>query len=211
MERNPVCPRCGRFVDASSPAPTGWSCCVHGAVTPLQPFVQPTTELLTYLARHSRVPVWLPWPLPHGWLVTGAGHAGSRAEGVRATVVACGGPDPLGGPGELLIVAEEPGVGLGARYAGLSGHDPGTSFGRGAPQARVQAGGHPGSLWHVAAEPDRAAYAGEAAGCWLWLVFYPETAGTLLAERLELADVRSLGHEVDLLAFGALSPRLIEP
>lgn len=211
MERDPVCPRCGRLIEAASSAPTGWTCCVHGAVTPLQPFVQPTAELLNFLSAHSRIPVWLPWPLPHGWIVTGAGHAGSKSEGVRATVIACGGPDPLGGAGELLIVAEEPGVGLGARYAGLPGPDPGTAFGRGGPHAKVEAGGHPGSLWHVATAPDRAAYAGEAAGRWLWLVFYPDTAGSLLLESLELADVRALGHEIELLGFGALTPRLTEP
>jgi hypothetical protein len=211
MTGDPLCPRCGRLVESTLAAPTGWSCYVHGAVTPLQPFTQPNAELLGLLARRSRIPVWLPWPLPHGWIVTGVGHAGSPAEGVRATVVACGGPNPLGGPGELLIISEEPGVGLGARYAGLPGPDPGTSFGRGPAQAKVHTDGHPTPLWHAVCPDGRAAYAGEAAGRWLWLIFWPDTAGALLVEPLELADARGLGHEVDLLPFGALTPQLTEP
>ncbi len=129
-------------------------------------------------------------------------------DGVRATVVACTGPNPLGGAGEVLLIAEEMGVGLGAGYAGLSGSDPGESFGDGAPQAKVDADGHPTPLWFVPSPADRAVYAGEAAAHWLWLVFYPETAGALLIEPLDLADMGTLGHEVDLLPYGALTPRL---
>jgi hypothetical protein len=189
MTGDPLCPRCGRLIESTVAAPTGWTCYVHGAVTPL----------------------WLPWPLPHGWVVTGAGHAGSPAEGVRATVVACGGPNPLGGAGELLIIAEEPGVGLGAHYAGLPGPDPGSTFGRGVAQGKVHTDGHPTPLWHAVSPAGRAAYAGEAAGRWLWLVFWPDTASTLLVEPLELADARTLGHEIDMLPFGALTPQLTEP
>lgn len=210
MTGDPLCPRCGRLVESTLTAPTGWSCYVHGAITPLQPFRQPNAELLSMLASHSRLPVWLPWPLPHGWVVTGAGHAGSPAEGVRATVIACGGPNPLGGAGEVLIVSEEPGVGLGARYAGLSGPDPGSKFGRGVAHAKVHTEGHPTPLWCTESPADRAAYAGEATGRWLWLIFWPDSASALLVEHLELADARNLGHEVDLLPYGALTPQLTE-
>nr|WP_020580209.1 DUF6758 family protein [Actinopolymorpha alba] len=185
-----------------------WVCPVHGPVPPLHPFVQPSPELVRWLAARTHLPVWLPWPLPHGWVITGVGHVGSEVEGVRATVVACSGPNPLGGAGELILVAEEMGVGLGARYAGIAGPDPGEAFGHGTPVAKVQADGRPTSLWLAGAPSDRAVYAGEAAASWLWLVFFPETAGALVVEPIELADVRALGHEVDLLPYGALTPRL---
>jgi len=42
----------------------------------------------------------------------------------------------------------------------------------------------------------------------LWLILHPESADTLMMERLSLADVRALGHEVELLAYGSLSSRL---
>jgi hypothetical protein len=181
---------------------------VHGPVSPLRPFSQPSPELVRWLAARSRLPVWLPWPLPHAWVITGVGSAGSDVEGVRATVLACTGPNPLGGAGEVLVVAEELAVGLGSRYAGLAGTDPGEAFGRGSPQAKVWAAGRPTPLWVVPSPPDRAAYAGEAEGFWLWLVFFPETAAALLLESFDLADIALMGHEVDLLPYGALTPRL---
>lgn len=187
---------------------TNWTCAVHGPVPPLRPFAQPSADFVRWLAARSRLPVWLPWPLPHGWVITGVGYAGSDVEGARATVVACSGPNPLGGAGELLLVADEMGVGLGAMYAGLPGPDPGAAFGDGAPQGKVQASGRLTSLWFVSSAPDRAVYAGESEGFWLWLVFFPDTAGTLLVEPIELADMATLGHEVDLLPYGALTPRL---
>ena len=36
----------------------------------------------------SQVPVWLPWPLPLGWLVSGLQHAGDEHTGPVATVLA---------------------------------------------------------------------------------------------------------------------------
>ncbi|MPZ59989.1 MAG: hypothetical protein GEU93_01580 [Propionibacteriales bacterium] len=155
------------------------------------------------------LPLWTPWPLPSGWQVAGHGHVGDPANG-RATVFACRGPNPVGGEdAELLVVAEEPGTGLGSRLAGLSSPDPGPEFGFGMPQAKVLITGRPTSLWWVSsAAPDRAVYAGEAAGRWIWLILHPESAGALLMEELSLADVRDLGLEVELLKYGDLSPRL---
>jgi len=205
-----ACPRCGGPVTKPPDEAAGYICAWHGEVPPLQPFRHPDAELLESSARDSREPFWVLWPPPAGWVVTGVGRVGERAEAVRATVVALGGPNPLGGAGELLIVAEEPGIGLGARYAGLLGPDPGVRFGIGAPDGRVLTDGHPTPLWYVETAPDRAAYAGEAAGRWLWLIFHPGTAGTLLVENLELADARVLGPEVRQLSFGALTPRVTE-
>lgn len=163
------------------------------------------------LADHAtalEMPMWAPWPLPAGWLVTGHGHVGS-VRGSPGTVFVCSGPNPLGGSADLMVVAEEPGTGLGSRLAGLASSDPGPDFGHGAPHAKATVGGRPTSLWcvHTAAS-DRAVYAGEAAGRWLWLVLHPVTAGALLMETLVLADVRDLGREVELLAYGGRSPWL---
>src|SRR5579875_1320198 len=151
-------------------------------------------------------PRWLPWPLPHGWLVTGFAAAGDDRSGTRACAVALSGPNPVGGLGELLVISEELGVGLGARFAGLEGPDPGEDLTAGSPAAVVRVGGHELPLWNVDA-PGRAAFAGEVLGHWLWLVLWPDTAGVLLVEPLELRDLRNGGLEVDI-PFGAPSPRL---
>ena len=160
------------------------------------------------LAEHAvvlDVPVWAPWPLPAGWVVTGHGHVGEVTR-ARATVFACSGPNPLGGTADMLVVAEEPGTGLGSRFAGLATPDPGPGFNHGSPHVKATVGGHPTSLWCVpSAAVDRAVYAGEAAGRWLWLVLHPETAGALTMEEIVLADVRDLGREVELLAYGERS------
>ena len=160
------------------------------------------------LAEHSAVldqPLWAPWPLPAGWIVTGHGHVGTVLE-ARATVFVCSGPNPLGGGADMIIVSEEPGTGLGSEFAGLDSPDPGPGFNHGAPHVKAMVGGHPTSLWCVPrAAPDRAVYAGEAAGRWLWLILHPESAGALTMEELVLADVRDLGREVELLAYGERS------
>ncbi len=202
------CPRCGtpaREPDVWSPA---WTCALHGAVQPLHPFGVPTAALTTYVAEHARVPVWLPWPLPVGWLVTGVGSAGDDEQGASATVVACSGPNPVGGGADLLLIAEEPTVGLGGTYAALTGTDPGQTFEGTPPHAKVYVGSHPVPLWFLPGPVDRAVYVGEADGCWLWMVLHPASAGVLLAERLRLADARELGAEVEMIPFGALSPRV---
>jgi hypothetical protein len=185
---------------------SAWRCDVHGDVDPLQATRRPSRQALDALLQVAAVPVWLPWPLPTGWVVTGFADAGDERSGARATVVALSGPNPVGGPGELLLVAEEPGVGLGAHFAGLPGPDPGLGFASRPPHASVRYGLHEFPLWHVDA-PDRAAYAGEAMGNWLWLVLWPDTAGVLLLEPLELRDLRDPQQDLDL-PFGALSPRL---
>jgi len=160
------------------------------------------------LIRDSRVPVWVPWPLPTGWLVTGFAGAGDERSGTRATVVAVSGPSLTQGPADLLIIAEEPGVGLGAAFAGLDGTDPGTGFDQGPPHAKIDVKGHPCSLWCVTAAPDRAVYAGEALGNWLWVVVWPAEAGYLITlAELSLRDLRDQDQALDL-PFGAFSPRL---
>jgi hypothetical protein len=175
-------------------------------VSPLGAVHSPSRDGLEGLLRTTGVPVWLPWPLPAGWLVTGFAGAGDERTGMRGCVVALSGPNPVGGPGDLLMVSEEPGVGLGARFAGLDSPDPGDGFATGQPHAFARFGHHEIPLWHVEA-PQRAAFAGEVMGNWLWLVLWPDTAGVLLIEPMTLRDLRDPGQELDL-PFGALSPRL---
>jgi len=190
---------------------SAWQCDAHGAVHPVQPVVQPSSEVVHAIATTAGVPVWVPWPLPRGWLVTGLVSAGDERTGARATALACSGPAPLGGVAELVLVAEEPGIGLGARFAGLDGPDGGGVPDVRPPDAKLDAAGHPTALWELASTEDRAVYVGEALGCWVWAVIWPGSAGFLLIDDFALRDVRDSGAVGLDLPFGALSPRLAGP
>ncbi|MDX6349433.1 MAG: hypothetical protein QOF84_4223 [Streptomyces sp.] len=211
MRGEPSCPKCGGRVRAPGLFSDSWQCDEHGAVHPLQPVVPPSVEALSVVVNRAHVPVWMPWPLPVGWLFTGVASAGDDRNGGRATAVVCSGPGPLGGPGEMVLVAEELGVGLGARFAGIPGPDPGPQMCIGKPPAaKVIAAGRVTPLWHVAGVPaDRAVFAGESFGLWLWAVVWPEEAGLLMYDELILTDLRDAGAEVELVPCGALSPRLL--
>jgi hypothetical protein len=206
MVMEAVCPRCRGTAHAPTAGSREWRCDLHGEVYPLAPARLPTTEGLRALVRQARVPVWLPWPLPAGWLVTGFTGAGDARSGTRASALALSGPNPLGGLAEMLIVAEEPGVGLGAGLAGLPGPDPGEGFTACPPAAAVTVAHHDAPLWLVEAA-GQAVFAGEADGSWVWLELWPDTAGTLLVEPLLLRDLRDPEHDLDV-PFGALSPLL---
>lgn len=209
--KSPTCPRCGGAIHEPNVWSSAWMCGIHGEVLPLQPAKRPSPAALQAVLRVARVPVWLPWPLPVGWLVTGFAYAGDERSGGRACATALSGPAPLGGPGELIVVAEEPGVGLGAWYAGLPGPDPGPGLDFGAtPYAKVYARGHPTPLWNVDAGPDRAVFVGEAMGNWLWAVLWPASAALLLLEQVHVRDMRDHDQELDV-PYGALSPRLELP
>jgi hypothetical protein len=206
MRKAPTCPRCGGPVREPSVWSSAWHCEAHGEVHPLRIVASASAAGLEGLLRGAAVPVWLPWPLPTGWLVTGFAGAGDERSGARGCAVAVSGPNPVGGPGEMLLVSEELGVGLGARCAGLDGPDPGVGFTVGAPDGLVRFGHHEFPVWHVDA-PERAAFAGEVMGTWLWLILWPDTAGMLMVDPLELRDLRDPGQDLDL-PFGARSPRL---
>jgi hypothetical protein len=203
-----VCPRCRDEAHAPTAWSSAWRCDTHGEINPLAPARLPTPEGLRALVRQARVPLWLPWPLPTGWLVSGFTGAGDERTGLRGSALALSGPNPLGGrgPAEMLIIAEEPGVGLGAGLAGLPGPDPGDGFAAAAPHAAVRVGSHEAPLWLVESD-GKAVFAGEVAGSWVWLVLWPDTAGALLVEPLVLRDMRDPEQDLDL-PFGALSPRL---
>ena len=200
------CPRCDSAVREPSIWSSAYHCEQHGEVHPLRSGLRPSAEGLQAVVHGAEVPVWLPWPLPPGWLVTGFGAAGDERTGTRGCLVALSGPNPLGGPAQMMLISEEPGVGLGARFAGLGTRDPGSQFTSGPPAALVEFANHEFPLWNVVA-PGRAAFAGEVGGDWLWLVLWPETAGVLTIEPLELRDLRDPGQELDL-PFGAPSPQL---
>jgi len=201
-----VCPRCQRIAHAPTAWSSAWRCDVHGEIYPLAPAKIPTIEGLHVLVGQAKVPIWLPWPLPTGWLVSGFTGAGDERTGTRGSVVALSGPNPLGGPAEMMIVAEEPGIGLGAGMAGLPGPDPGDGFATDTPHASVRVANHEAPLWLVESH-GKAVFVGEVAASWVWLVLWPDTAGTLLVESLPLRDLRDRDQDLDV-PFGALSPHL---
>lgn len=209
------CPRCGGPVRPPDLVSSAWRCNHCGQVSPLHVSERIGQEVLaaaTERAAGLEFPVWCLWPLPLGWTVTGVAWVGDDRGGLSATALACTGPSPLtDGPADVLLIAEELGVGLGARLAGLLGPDPGPSLSRLAEtaeaHAKVRAGGRSTPLWAVETPGDRSAYVGEAMGRWLWAVAFPASAGYLLTERVELHDLADwLPGE---LVFGAVSPYLL--
>jgi hypothetical protein len=143
--------------------------------------------------------------------VSGVQHAGDEHTGPVATVLACSGPNPLTVDvddlsADLLLVAEQPGVGLGAHLAGLDELDPGPRIATQAPSLKLVAAGHETPLWAVDVD-GASAFVGEAAGVWLWAIAWPETASAVLLEQFELRDACDPDNLFDL-PYGALSPRL---
>ncbi len=198
------CPRCSGELRAPGLMSSDWTCATHGSVVP---YAHHRLEGLPHVLGRSRVPVWAPLPLLPGWMLTGLSCAGDDRTGPVATVLALSGPSPLGGPADLLLVAEEPGVGLGAHCAGLATVDPG-AFPARAPEAKVLAAGHPTALWQCDSQDDRVAFVGEAAGVWLWAVLWPPAAELVLLEHVELHDLRHESHALLVLPHGAPSTRL---
>ncbi|HWG65318.1 MAG TPA: DUF6758 family protein [Streptosporangiaceae bacterium] len=200
------CPRCHRELHEPSEWDSSWHCDLHGAVEPLRPTRSPSPEGLQALRDTAAVPVWLPWPAPVGWLITGFTGTGDERSGTHACVVGLSGPNPVGALGEMLLISEAPGVGLGAGFAGLPGPDPGADFAAGQPHALVRFAHHEFPLWHVEA-PGRAAFAGEVLANWLWIILWPDSAGVLVLESMTLRDLRDPGQDLDL-PFGAKTERL---
>lgn len=199
------CPRCGEALRPPTLMHEQFHCPRHGAVAPLHEPVLPVGEALTRLAAGSEVPYWLPWPLPARWLFTGLRLAGGGKEPVAAVVIGLSGQALAEGPADLLIVAEIPGTGLGAHLAGVAEPDPGFTALQAATKIRV--GGWPTPLWTLPTEGP-AAYVGEAAGQWLWLIAWPEAAWTVIHDNLHLVDLRDCPPTMDVPA-GALMPRLV--
>jgi hypothetical protein len=205
-----MCPRCGGELRPPSLWSSDWTCERHGVVAPYLVLTHLGPDAVEHVVSRSGVPVWMPHALPLGWMCTGVAYAGDERSHAAATLTCLSGPSPLGGAADLMIIAEEPGIGLGSRHAGLSETDPGTGFDVGPPDAKVYAASHPTALWSIPAVDDRAIFVGEAKGLWLWAVIWPAMAGVLMYDELSLTDLRDRRDDVDL-AFGVLSPRLSTP
>ena len=112
----------------------------------------------------------------------------------------------------MVLIAEQPGVGLGTRFGGIPGVDPGhllaeaQDCGGHGPHAKIKADGHRIPLWSVKSPEDRSAYVSEAKGMWLYAVAWPASAGYFLAEHVVLHDL-SDGIPPELV-YGAPSPYL---
>jgi hypothetical protein len=184
------CPRCGADLIAPSVFDSAWRCGTHGKTLPLSEFHRLEESAISHIRNQAEVPLWLPDPMPLGWQLSGLAAVGDSRSRYRATVAAFRGPAPLGGLGEWLIVAEEPGIGLGSSYAGSGGSTPQQAAGNLAA-AKILVRGHLSSIWPVPeTAPDRSAYVGEAAGVWLWLVGLPADAGYAVLENLAISDLR---------------------
>jgi hypothetical protein len=210
------CPRCGAVARQPNLTSSSWACDEHGDIIPVGPAKAPGPDLVHRVARESLVPVWIPRPMPEHWMLTGLQWAGDDHNGTLACVVAVSGPHPIPEVGDedpaadLLLVSEQPGVGLGAHLAGMAGVDPGPLLQEKVlhdpAEVKLVAGGHEVPLWSVPMEGG-IAYVGEASGVWLWLLAWPETAAAVLLTRFALADARSEDIDPELPC-GALTPRL---
>lgn len=205
------CPRCGGPVRPPDLMCTDWRCDTHGAVLPFHVAEHISRDIVDVAREHLKVPLWCPWPLLPGWTITGVGWVGDERTGSRAAAVACSGPAPLGGgAADVLLISEEPGVGLGPRFAGLDALDLGRRvperMASAASDAKVRASGQHTALWAIDTRADRSVYVGEAKGVWLYAVAWPASAGYILAEHVTLHDlVESVPNE---LVYGAPSPYL---
>jgi hypothetical protein len=210
VHQEPTCPRCGNDLRAPGLWSSAWECPRHGTVHPYLVLTHIGLDAVEHVVSRAGVPLWMPHGLPHGWLCSGVAYAGDERTGARATATCLSGPSPLGGAADLLIVAEEPGVGLGSRHAGLAESDPGQGFDVGPPHAKVLAASHPTAMWSVPVTGDRAVFVGEAKALWLWAVVWPASAGVLMYDDVSLIDLRDAPPDLDL-EFGSLSPRLSAP
>lgn len=203
------CPRCSLPVVEDE---HGWRCPDHASIAPLwRPAQAGYESLAEHLARCGQFPTLAPWPLPPGWTITDFGCVAAPRGDARASLSSCRGLTDPDGVVDLTIVSEEPGVGLGARCAGVDHTDPGAEVGHEPPLARVRVDGATLPLWSVSTcntgpTFDRAVLAGEAHGRWLWLVLRPASAALLLGEEWILADLGGLGPELIDVPFGGNPP-----
>lgn len=200
MTLSAFCPRCQERLE-----PPDDTCPRHGSQPFLwRPDVASYESFAAHLQRADGFPTYLPWPMAAGWRMSDFGVVIGRAGRPVATVSCCTGATDLDGRIDVLMVAEEAGIGLGGRCAGLPGADPGSDFGQGPPTARIRIGSQGVALWPVststaAGELDRSVVAGEAAGRWLWMVLLPASAVLLMRDEWILRDVSGEGpHLVDL-------------
>lgn len=203
----PGCPRCAEPVDARAGR---WTCARHGRISPLwRPTEAAYESFGDHLIRAAGFPTYLPWPLSPGWRISDFGVVADPGGRGRATVTCCSGTSDLDGAVEVLVVSEEPDVGLGARAAGVLGPDPGDGFGAGQPFVRLRIDHNSIALWDVptpGATLDRTVLAGEAHGRWLWLVLRPASAVLLMSSDWLLRDLSDAGPQLVDLPFGGPPP-----
>lgn len=198
MERlTPGCPRCREPLAG----PGEPDCAGHGAGPVLwRPTEASYDAFVEHLATARDFPTYLPWPMAPGWVVSDFAVVTESSGLPVATLTGVTGTSELDGPVDVLLVAEEPGVGLGARCAGVRGSDVGHELGEQQPVVRVRIGSLSTPLWSVSTsgvadttELDRTVLAGEAAGRWLWVVLRPASAVLLMRDDWILRDVSGGG------------------
>lgn len=203
------CPRCTTPLSGES---AEFRCADHGSLVPL--WRSATADYSTFadvMARSAGMPTYLPWPLSPGWSIADFGCVAGAEGPALATVTTTVGASALDGDVEVTVVAEEPGVGLGARCAGTPRVDPGGSVGIGPAAVRLRVGSHPVPMWSVSSGDGddllaRSVFAGESGGRWLWLVMRPASAALLLRDEWLLADAGTFGPEAMEMPFGGTRP-----
>jgi hypothetical protein len=202
------CPRCttpGLEADGS------WHCPEHGQLLPLwRPGAASYDGFAEHLTTAAAFPTYVPWPMSPGWHVTDFGVVAGKG-GAVATVSCCSGTSELDGAVDVLVVSEEPGIGIGGRCAGFRSAHPGPEVGEGPPTAHVRVDTHEVALWSVStssadADFDRAVLVGEAHGRWLWIVLRPASALLLLRDDWILRDVSGFGPAIVEMPFGGPPP-----
>src|SRR5690625_2778079 len=181
MGRSRMCPRCAGPLREPSAWSARWTCAAAGEVGPAWVLREPLAQVVGGIVTTLAVPLWLPWPLSRGWVLGALVLAGDATTGVGGAGLVLSGPHPLGGAADWVLVAEEPGVGLGAGLAGLAEVDPGSAV-VGAPAAAITVSTHAVPLWQVHAATDRATYDREWEGCWMWTIFRPRDPGVPLGD-----------------------------
>ena len=203
------CPRCPTPIPHHTAGT--WACPVHGPTAPLlRASVSTYDAFVQALAAAGDFPTYLPWPRSPGWTVSDVAVVAEHGRG-RATLTCSSGTSALDGPVDVFCISEESGVGLGARCAGVSHVDPGADLGVGRPAVRVRIGSQSVPLWQVSTaahdvELDRAVFAGEAGGRWLWVILHPASAMLLLRDEWILRDVSDVGPTLVEMAFGGPQP-----
>jgi len=208
MSLHRECPRCPAALGAATGG--GFLCPEHGPTPALRrPEEASYDGFAEALQTAGDFPTYLPWPMSPGWSVSDFAVVGEQP--ARATMTCSSGTSALDGPVDVFVVSEESGVGLGARCAGTAHLDPGPEIGAGAPPVRVRIGSQSVPLWSVSTsgedrELDRSVFAGEAGGCWLWVVLRPASAMLLLRDEWILRDVSGIGPPLVEMPFGGPRP-----
>ena len=207
MALTATCPRCPEVLEVGAPEAT---CPAHGRQPLLwRPPASSYDDFTVHLEKAADFPTYLPWPLSPGWSVSD--FAVVAGDPPAATMTCSSGTSELDGPVDVMVVVEEPGVGLGARAAGLIGDDPGREMGDGPPAVRVRINSQTIPLWPFSTaaagvELDRSVVVGEAGGRWLWVVMRPASAVLLLRDDWILRDVSGVGPPLVEMPFGGAAP-----